>query len=341
MQRKLYLHIGTHKTGSTSIQHFLKDNQDLLIKNNYYYPMEGGYYLPPEASQSLLAHAVLEKRPNYIGNVLLDKVSFVKELKEHISNNNCENVVISSEHFSHATTVEEIRNIIEIFSSLFSRIKIIIYLRRQDLRSESSYIQNVKTGNTVTTFDEFIQTKNWDYHEMLSLWANVIGDENIVVRPFEQSQFSGGSLIKDFLIHIDYPLGEISTESNYKKNISPPIEYIEFIRILGYKLPSYGARRQLYSIINKLPLNIDQTKYTFFSLESRRLYLDGFRESNNKVAEEFLKPKRKTLFSESEEASLPTFLGLSDDRLKEIFRELVLHLVRSNIQMQKKLFRKK
>ena len=36
--KTLYLHIGTPKTGTTSLQHFCHDNQQKLAEKGYFYP---------------------------------------------------------------------------------------------------------------------------------------------------------------------------------------------------------------------------------------------------------------------------------------------------------------
>jgi hypothetical protein len=41
VQRQLYIHIGTHKTGTTSIQAFLRKNADLLAASGVYVPASG------------------------------------------------------------------------------------------------------------------------------------------------------------------------------------------------------------------------------------------------------------------------------------------------------------
>ena len=51
----------------------------------------------------------------------------------------CENILISSEHFSYATTEDEWRKIHEAFSPLADTLKIVIYLRRQDTMAEANW----------------------------------------------------------------------------------------------------------------------------------------------------------------------------------------------------------
>ena len=108
--KNLYLHIGLHKTGSTSIQHYLFDNRAALLKHGWYYPCEGSYYFHGERSQSYLAHAVLDRHPDYLRHELvLNRDRCIAELQRDVSASKCENILISSEHFSYATTEEEWR----------------------------------------------------------------------------------------------------------------------------------------------------------------------------------------------------------------------------------------
>ena len=42
-KRVCYIHIGPHKTGTTSIQWFLKENRAELLKHGYFVPESGEY----------------------------------------------------------------------------------------------------------------------------------------------------------------------------------------------------------------------------------------------------------------------------------------------------------
>ena len=163
-KKNLYLHIGTHKTGSTSIQHWLKENSEILKSENYYYPMEGSYFYPPEASPSLLAHAILGNKPAYIGRTVIDHDSCVSDIKRDIESSSCSNVIISSEHFSLAKTLEDVQKIHDLFVDLFDKITVIIYLRRQDTRIESSWGQAVKSSQSTLSFNDFYNNNKYKYY---------------------------------------------------------------------------------------------------------------------------------------------------------------------------------
>lgn len=74
-----------------------------------------------------------------------------------------------------------------------ARLKVIAYVRRQDLVMPSYWAQLVKNRLTMT-FDEFISSREYKryrlyYDRRLGEIDAAIGAENILVRPFEKRQF--------------------------------------------------------------------------------------------------------------------------------------------------------
>jgi hypothetical protein len=333
MKKNLYLHIGTHKTGSTSIQHFLKDNTSILKSHGYYYPTEGAYYYPPEASASLLAHAVLNRRPEYIGNTPIDHDACVNDIQKSILQSGAENIIVSSEHFSHAHTDNAVQKISDVFLSLFENIIVIIYLRRQDLRLESMYAQGVKTGSITMEFNDYLNASaGWNYYDLLKPWINIFGLKNIVIRPFENSQFFGNSLINDFMHLINC---EIPIIDSPKKNQSPPIEYLELQRIMTQSIQTYPERKNFLFILSKLPVKIDTKKYTFFQPDKRKAFLELHQESNKCVATEYLDRSEGILFYDKEESALPVYTGMNIEKLAQIARQYVLLCMKNQLDLKK------
>lgn len=335
IKEHLYLHIGTNKTGSTSIQYYLRDNKSLLETNGYYYPMEGAYFYPPEASPSLLAHALLGKRPPYIRNTVINKEACVTDILRDIKSSSCSKVIISSEHFSNAKTTDEVKKIANIFLNIFQKVTVIVYLRRQDTRIESSWSQRVKMGLITKSFDDFLSEEfDLNYLEMLNSWADVFGKKNIIVRPFEKAQFFNNNLIQDFLQILGCALKAPELRS---RNESPPVELLEVIRILCATIPSYVERRPLLGIIRTLPLKIDGAKYTLFTPEKRKEVLDLYRGSNQLIAQEYLERSDGQLFYESEIPDIPIYRGMTLERFSEISRQLIFSLARINSQLSRKI----
>ena len=127
----LYLHIGMHKTATSSLQSFLLQNKEKLKNEGFYYPTEGTYYSPIEQGQHFLAHAIQGVVPDYLGkNVNFTKESCVNDIRKNISETNCNNIIVSSEHFCNVRNLGDVKTIHSVFDQVISHIKIIIYLRK-------------------------------------------------------------------------------------------------------------------------------------------------------------------------------------------------------------------
>ncbi len=333
--KHLFLHIGTHKTGTTSIQNFLRANGAALASRGFYYPTEGAYYFPGESSQSLLAHALLRRRPHYIRDVELDIDSCVGDIRRDIGKSACPRVIVSSEHFSRVSAKEDVFRIREVFSGLAARITVIIYLRRQDALWESIWSQKTKMGTITSSFNEFLATEpDWDYFQCLELFASVFGQENLIVRPFERAQLFNNDLISDFLQVIDcraHSVPEVRT------NESPPVEMLELMRILGKSLATYRERNALNRLLVSLPIEIDQARYALFPEHLRSAFLDRHRDSNSRVAKEYLGRPDGRLFFDSETINLPVYPGMTLERFAQISGEVITLLAKMNSKLARKI----
>lgn len=117
--------------------------------------MNGSYFYTAESSQSLLAHALLNRAPKYIGNTKIDKLACIQDIRRDITNSDCKNVIILSEHFSITREISHIQKIYDTFQDLFESMTVIVYLRRQDYLLESTWSQRIKLEIIVISFDDF------------------------------------------------------------------------------------------------------------------------------------------------------------------------------------------
>ncbi len=322
--KTLYLHIGTHKTASSTLQLFFARNKNRLARSGFYYPVEGSYYLGIENSQSLLSHSLRNARPAYIPKrVNFTRQGCIADIRRDIQNSACENVLVSSEHFSHSATHEEVEAIRSAFSQVVSTIKVIVYLRRQDQRIESGYNQQVKSGLVFAGFREYAEGILADpgnafrYDLLLGRFAEVFGEENIIARPFEKGQLHPQGIIFDFLEILgvepatDFPVPQAL-------NKSLPAEMIEVMRLIGAHFPGIEHRRMFNRFVMSAPLGIDNRPHTFFTDELRNRVLTAFEASNRLVAKKYLGRESGELFRESAKGELPLYEGLSAERLAQI-----------------------
>jgi hypothetical protein len=322
--KTLYLHFGTHKTGSTSLQNFLYHHRDSLKKNGFLYPVEGTYFYSGEKSQSLFAHSLIGERPKYISTgTMWSKESCISDLKRDLNNSHCNNAIISSEHFFNIKSEDTIAEIKSIFENHFDNIKVIIYLRRQDLFYESKYNQLIKAGLTTSTFEEKVNEwlidVNFNYNIYMELLSSVFGKASLIVRPFEESQLYMGDVISDFFKILNIKLsGNISKKSN--KSI--PAEMLEMIRLTNKYFSLLEHRQLFYKFLIKSGINFDTNKYTIIPPNLRKDILDFHRESNTNVAKKFLGRKDGILFHDPEISLSPFYPGLSVEKLAGVTAEI-------------------
>ncbi|CEN56199.1 hypothetical protein [Candidatus Methylopumilus turicensis] len=322
--KTLYLHFGTHKTGSTSIQNFLYGCREELQKIGFYYPTEGSYFYSGESSQSLFAHSLIDARPKYISkNVSWDKASCISDLKRDLENSKSPNTIISSEHFSSIKTQDSLVEIKDIFTNYFENIKIIIYLRRQDHFFESRYNQQVKAGLITATFEEVLKDflGNYNYNDYIEMLSNVFGKANIIIRPFEKSQLHMQNVVHDFfkILHLNID-GNIQDDIN--KSI--PTEMSEVIRLFNNNFDNHSQRQRFYKFIKTSSIDFDKTLYTILSPRLRKEILDFHREGNYQVAKNYLGRENGLLFYEPEVSSKPLYPGIATERFAEISAEIFL-----------------
>lgn len=209
---KLYLHIGTAKTGTTSIQELFHRNRAFLLRQGYYYLSSEGakhhrrlacYGMPAGQSDEFL-RALQIKTQN-------ERRKFNKDVEEHLARSlaglpeHVHSVVCSSEHFhSRCTQMAGIERLASLLQRHFSEIKVIVYLRPQIDVALSLYSTTLKAGGEQrldTFLDKHCRPENYyyDYASLLDNWARAFGPENICPRRFEKEAFRQGDLLADAL----------------------------------------------------------------------------------------------------------------------------------------------
>jgi len=196
MKKTIYLHIGTHKTGTTAIQNLLYENHKLLETYDV-------SYLPDNTIWA--GH-------HYLGWAFRGNTSVLKEyckfydygilnfLEDSINKSECSKFILSSENFYMMENREYAEKFFERFSNF--EIKIIVYLRNQLDFLEAWYYEMVREsyGQMPLDFNTFVdKTKyNLDYYDMLKKWETFVGKDNMIIKSYEKAK-KNKNLLSDFL----------------------------------------------------------------------------------------------------------------------------------------------
>lgn len=279
--KTLYLHVGSHKTGTSSIQRSLKLNEKLLKNNGLYFLSEH-----PDGTRSSGNSAKWFKadNDNEIYNSLASNRSAsisdskLQFLCNKLSQFNA-SVIVSSEYLSWLFSVDEIDKIRKILEPCFDSIKIIIYVRRQDKLIISHHQQSSKKagllsgafyGNTLSAIPEKKEgfREYLDFDKKILQWENVFGKENIIVRSYDSSSLVGGDAVKDFFNIFDVPIEQFLqiNQSGKLKNTK-----------VGYLINATLGESELSRIIRK---RITGTQKSLPSLSQAKEFYAQYRESN-------------------------------------------------------------
>jgi hypothetical protein len=212
---KAIIHIGTEKTGTSSIQMFLYKNRKKLIKSGYHFLQSAGktnnwalpaFFSVDDRFNDLYRDEGIKSRQE----IDQFKLNFLERFQRELRavKKNVHTVIISSEHLhSRIRTKEEMDDLHQFLSGYFDEIKIVCYLREQAATCTSWYSTSMKSGGTLT-FPEFLQRCRpgnyyFNYYEVLSNWERNFGIESLDIALFAQDQFLNGDLLDDFTARLD------------------------------------------------------------------------------------------------------------------------------------------
>jgi len=210
--RDILIHIGTHKTGSTSLQQLLTRASDRLFEDGILYPEAGrpDEHWPPYGHH-LLAWSIQQKRG------LSARAEWNRVIDE-AEKTPASLVLISSEEFESCTRVE-IQKIRSFFPQ--STVRALVYLRDPVDYIISQYKQNISTSGETRSFRSFAEAliDRCDYNALVQRWEEGLG-EPVIVRSFETCR-EGEGLEKSFLNAIGVDSQEYETFIRQPVNISP------------------------------------------------------------------------------------------------------------------------
>lgn len=302
----LYIHIGTHKTGTTFLQATLSKNHDHLISLGILYPYrkEGLYAF---GHQNIWCEIVKspEYKPEYYS--ISDLIFDIRQVKP-------QKCILSSEEFSRMRK-DEVENLITNLRVINGiNIYAVIYLREQAHLFNSAHSEDIRNGFEDEYGDDiYSYAKKYyeygDYQKMIGTWESVIGEGNVIVRVYEKSQFINNDLLSDFcsVVGISESHKMVpSSEQNQALDIKAIALSKYFINVFGpttpprFEHPTY----MMNFIINQHELpkwRGEYPRYSILTLEDHNKISELFKVGNANIAKKhfhrgdlFLEPFKPT-----------------------------------------------
>ena len=258
MPKTLILHIGMHKTGSSSLQNFLHKNRDYFLDHHNI------DYCEAYPNHGKLA-AVFTNNYRHFSRIGAFDAAHIKRWKAHylnlfkgpLDNFSADRFVISGEIFSYCAK-SAVQDLYAFVKPHFEAFKVVFYAREPISFSTSCAQQFIKSG---MTFDQMVEgsltnpiyergldapvengpeTLLPNYKSRLQPYVDVFGKDNIIVRNFS-GDLIGSNIIPDFLeaiLDIDHQTLDFDY-GKFRKNESLDHDVGWFLEKLNRSFPPF------------------------------------------------------------------------------------------------------
>jgi hypothetical protein len=249
LQRKLIIHIGMNKTGSSSIQESMHKNlynerfkYMQLSSPNHSGPLQMLFLKNSNTNASIAARALTIKEnrveKNRIQSNLINQIVEVQSAK----------FILSGEGLTKLSE-EELLNLKLFFNRFFSHISIVGYVRTPKSFIESSFQQRLKGPKSVNRINNISP----EYYQRFNKFDNIFGKKNVMLWKFDPKTFPEGDVVLDFCQKLGIPFMK---EQSIKVNESLSLEAIALLYVYRKYGPSYGvgkgAGAEMAFIVKKL-----------------------------------------------------------------------------------------
>lgn len=298
--KTLYIHIGTPKTGTTSLQHFCTENAKLFEEQGYCYPIfpHKFKYINIMRNGFFLSYRGYDENKN---RNQMEEAKFFRQGMDFILDNfqKFDNIILSDEAIWNVVFKRGKTDLWERLKKEADEhdyvIKVVVYLRRQDSLATSWWNQKIKIGKRVyskDSWENFVKdpTKfELEYYDSLKFIEKFVEKENIIVRRFGRQYFKNGSIFEDFIDAVGMRYSSHFVISEGQRNVSLVGNTHEIKRILN-TIPDLRDQDNKFFrsiVIDMSEQRPDLKKETMFSPEEALKFMEQYREGNRKIMKEY------------------------------------------------------
>jgi len=258
---KAIIHIGTPKSGTTTIQSFLSLNRTALAEQGIRYAPYN--YGSRRKSQMDLALAGVIHSGGVLNRPLqqhamgvtghASQAAYVDGLEKQLRDGVAkwpEHTYLASSEQNHAWAGnrKRIKAFDTFLRSIFDEVRYVVYYRPQDEFMLSTYSERIRRGELVSFETHFEQrVDNMDLYHKTNLWAKIAGRENLTVRLLDRGVMKNGDLLDDFCDVAGLDRAPLQTPA--RMNVSLSAEEIKLYLKIGKRFPARlqsGARNPLF-----------------------------------------------------------------------------------------------
>ena len=300
MSRTAIVHIGTEKTGTTTIQHFLRLNRQRLAEQGIGVPETLGPITHTWLATFAQTGDSDEDEAETVSDAL--KATRLQEFETEMSAlpPGIQRVLFSSEHLHRRlATTEEVQRLRDLLSKYFGSIRVLVYIRRQDRLAASLYSTKIRYGASwdlpILPGKRAQSSHYYNYEILLRQYIEVFGRENITVRIFEKPRLAQGDVIRDYCESVG--IDESQTKGPDVKNPSLSPAALMVLGTLNERAPKRGEILIKEHFVRVLEQQFNSAQQIAPRHEALKFY-ERFRDSNDWVKETFFPEMQGPLFDE-------------------------------------------
>lgn len=319
VKKKIYIHIGTPKTGTTAIQKYLNECNKKLKSDKVYYPLIG-------------RQIQLDSKSYFINGTFLTYFNYdekrAKEILNKFASSNCETMILSEEmlFIDHIYEINKLnflnRNKLLNYLAPFD-IKIIVYLRPPLEYISSLWKEHLLAGESID-LEDFL--KNYPIENSFKFLDNlnrIFGKKNVIIKKYSYK------VLDDFINELGlkkYDYKNKIINKSFSRSFCEKILYAN--KKINLALGQNIKILNLLLSLNKKGIN----NYNSIQLEKKLKILDFIKKrcgSNSQILkslieDEFLNLKQKKVKQKNISKNINFINALEKKEIERILKKIDL-----------------
>ncbi|MEM6374179.1 MAG: hypothetical protein AAF727_15585 [Pseudomonadota bacterium] len=279
---KAVVHIGMPKTGSTTIQRWLTENEAALAKQGYALarhsmadPAQSGFHevsigLRTAAGMSLDPKKFMAQKTGITSYE--DQQAYAQRYEAHltalIAQSQAHTLVFSAGDISQigrmgdpSEATAQVQAADRWLRQFFDDIRYILYLRRPEDWFTSAYVQRLKNGYALDFETYYENVRRFgDWSKLALAWREGVGPDRLVMRIMERDVLHNGDLTEDFARILG--LDATQCASTTMRNQAPSAAAVTFLQSINRRCaddPEFAKARAdlVHDLRNFLRANTD------------------------------------------------------------------------------------
>lgn len=286
--RRLVVHIGCPKGGSSAIQTGLRANCEALATQGVCVP----------TPDMCLASPVTGSQADFFETFVCDRQAqdipnFGDLLDAQADQRNASTIVLSAENLCNPMGFQNI------FRKLCNRfdMRIVMYVRRQDDFLESAWQQwEVKRGGSLLAWVINCIGIHGNWWNILAPWADAFGNERTVVRIFDRRRLVGGDVFKDFCDVLGVDASSLQSPGEVNTRLSPLLSRLVEGRDYLFAGPHDSEFYDALRTLAKELVEKNKGVAPLFSSDEAEAVMLRYEASNDRFRQRYLPEEEGPLF---------------------------------------------